>query len=115
MALERKSSIRKVPTADVVDVLTATHAEVGEARVLEPARAYESKEDGSQRPHRQPSDSSPVTKGPGPGRPRSKRRMEPFSSKIEIGLRDELDAYIDENGITIIDFLDEAIRDRLKK
>jgi hypothetical protein len=41
--------------------------------------------------------------------------MEPFSSKIEIDLRDELDAYIEANGITIIDFLDEAIRDRLKK
>ena len=41
--------------------------------------------------------------------------MEPFSSKIEIGLRDEMDAYIEEYGITITDFLDEAIRDRLKK
>ncbi|MDI3196208.1 hypothetical protein QK290_17640 [Pseudarthrobacter sp. AL07] len=41
--------------------------------------------------------------------------MEPFSSKIEIELRDELDSYIEASGITIIDFLDEAIRDRLKK
>ena len=41
--------------------------------------------------------------------------MEPFSSKIEIGLRDELDAYVETSGITIIDFLDEAIRDRLQK
>lgn len=41
--------------------------------------------------------------------------MEPFSSKIEIDLRDELDEYIDSHDITIIDFLDEAIRDRLKK
>jgi hypothetical protein len=41
--------------------------------------------------------------------------MEPFSSKIEIELRDELDAYIGASGITIIDFLDEAIRDRLRK
>ncbi|WP_269048323.1 hypothetical protein [Paenarthrobacter sp. Z7-10] len=56
-----------------------------------------------------------ATQGPGPGRPRSKRRMEPFSSKIEIELRDELDAYIKANGVTITDFLDEAIRDRLKK
>ncbi|MDJ0358206.1 hypothetical protein [Paenarthrobacter sp. PH39-S1] len=41
--------------------------------------------------------------------------MEPFSSKIEIELRDELDAYVEASGITITDFLDEAIRDRLKK
>lgn len=41
--------------------------------------------------------------------------MEPFSSKIEISLRDELDSYIQSSGITIIEFLDEAIRDRLKK
>lgn len=115
MALERKSSIRKVPTADVVDVLTATRPEVDEARVLEPAQVPEDKKDASQQSPPQPRDSNSVAKGPGPGRPRSKRRMEPFSSKIEINLRDELDAYIDENGITIIDFLDEAIRARLKK
>jgi hypothetical protein len=41
--------------------------------------------------------------------------MEPFSSKIEIELRDEMDAYVDANGLSIIDFLDEAIRDPLKK
>jgi hypothetical protein len=52
---------------------------------------------------------------PGPGRPRSKRRMEPFSSKIEIGLRDELDAYSTRYGITITDLLDEALRERLRR
>jgi len=41
--------------------------------------------------------------------------MEPFSSKIEISLRDKLDAYLAETGITITDFLDEAIRDRLRR
>lgn len=41
--------------------------------------------------------------------------MEPFSSKIEIELRDEMDAYIEAAGLTITDFLDEAIRDRLNK
>lgn len=51
----------------------------------------------------------------GPGRPRGKRRMEPFSSKIEINLRDEVDAYLEEHGGSIVDFLDEALRDRLKK
>jgi hypothetical protein len=51
----------------------------------------------------------------GPGRPRSTRRMEPFSSKIEISLRDQVDAYIEEHGGTMVDFLDAAIRDKLKK
>ena len=39
--------------------------------------------------------------------------MEPFSSKIEINLRDDLDAYLAESGVTITDFLDEAIREKL--
>jgi hypothetical protein len=41
--------------------------------------------------------------------------MEPFSSKIEIELRDQMDDYVAEHGLSIIDFLDEAVRDRLKK
>ncbi|WP_286158890.1 hypothetical protein [Arthrobacter sp. EpRS71] len=41
--------------------------------------------------------------------------MEPFSSKIEIGLRDELDAYSMRYGITITDLLDEALRERLRR
>ncbi|WP_280138656.1 hypothetical protein [Arthrobacter alpinus] len=41
--------------------------------------------------------------------------MEPFSSKIEISLRDELDRYLNERGMTVVAFLDEAIRDRLLK
>ena len=106
MAVDRKSSIRKAPAADVVDVLTS-RAEAPSLRsdvqpVVEARSAKANLE-------------PVVTRGPGPGRPRGKRRMEPFSSKIEIGLRDEMDAYIEEYGITITDFLDEAIRDRLKK
>lgn len=49
-----------------------------------------------------------------PGRPRGKRRMEQFSSKIEIGLRDDLDRYLIETGTTMVDFLDDAIRARLR-
>ncbi|MBP2269246.1 MULTISPECIES: hypothetical protein [Micrococcaceae] len=41
--------------------------------------------------------------------------MEPFSSKIEISLRDELDAYAMKYGITITDLLDEALRERLRR
>lgn len=94
MAIERKP-LKKAPARDVVEAFTATPAEPdAEAQVVAP---------------------SPAVPTRGPGRPRSKRRMEPFSSKIEIGLRDQVDAYLVENGGTIIDFLDEALRDRLSK
>lgn len=107
MAVERKSSIRKAPAADVVDVLTSTRAEAADPKPdAEPATEAQTVKAPL---------ASAVTKGPGPGRPRSKRRMEPFSSKIEIELRDEMDAYIEAAGLTITDFLDEAIRDRLNK
>ncbi len=102
MVVERKSSIRKAPAADVVDVLTSRTESALNA-------------EGETATAPQLSMSQAGMRGPGPGRPRSKRRMEPFSSKIEIDLRDELDAYIQASGITIIDFIDEAIRDRLKK
>lgn len=107
MAVERKSSIRKAPAADVVDVLTSTRAEAADLKPdAEPTTEAQTVK---------ASPASALSRGPGPGRPRSKRRMEPFSSKIEIELRDEMDAYIEAAGLTITDFLDEAIRDRLKK
>lgn len=106
MAVDRKSSIRKAPAADVVDVLTSRMESPGPSLALQPIVE-------TRTPKAEPGFAT--TRGPGPGRPRSKRRMEPFSSKIEIELRDQLDAYIEAAGITIIDFLDEAIRDRLKK
>lgn len=49
----------------------------------------------------------------GPGRPRSRRRMEPFSSKLELGLRDDLDAYLAISGESIVDFLDRALRNEI--
>ena len=106
MAIDRKSSLRKAPAIDVVDSLTAgAEASVpkDDALAVSGSRVPMVRQEAA------------ATRGPGPGRPRSKRRMEPFSSKIEIELRDELDAYIEAHGITITDFLDEAIRDRLKK
>ena len=36
--------------------------------------------------------------------------MEPFSSKLEIGLRDEVDAYVDRYGESYVDLLDRALR-----
>jgi hypothetical protein len=106
MAVDRKSSIRKAPAADVVDVLTArTETPAPQPDVQSFTEAQTAKAQSG----------SASTRRPGPGRPRGKRRMEPFSSKIEIDLRDEMDDYVDANGLSIIDFLDEAIRDRLKK
>jgi hypothetical protein len=107
MAVERKSAIRKAPAADVVDVLTS-RSDSSQGQIAEPAgaRALDLAGDA-------PRASS--KRRPGPGRPRSKRRMEPFSSKIEIDLRDEMDDYVAEHGLSIIEFLDEAVRDRLKK
>ncbi len=107
MPVERKSAIRKAPAADVVDVLTS-RSDSRQALSTEPARA----------PSPEPLEVAPrasSNRRPGPGRPRSKRRMEPFSSKIEIELRDEMDDYVAEHGLSIIDFLDEAVRDRLEK
>ncbi|WP_217376130.1 hypothetical protein [Paenarthrobacter ureafaciens] len=108
MALERKSAIRKAPAADVVDVLTT--AKPADAQIddeqsfaMKPEPLAASSPEGSVSGSRRP----------GPGRPRGKRRMEPFSSKIEINLRDDLDAYLAETGVTITDFLDEAIREKL--
>jgi hypothetical protein len=106
MAVERKSSIRKAPAADVVDVLTSRAEAADPKPDAEPVTEVQTVKAPSV---------VAVTRAPGPGRPRSKRRMEPFSSKIEIELRDEMDAYIEAAGLTITDFLDEAIRDRLKK
>lgn len=57
-------------------------------------------------------EATPPTVAPrrGPGRPRNRRRMEPFSSKIEIGLRDLVDAYTIEHDESIVDLLDRALR-----
>ena len=51
----------------------------------------------------------------GPGRPKSRRRMEPFSSKIEFELRDQVNAYLVEHDMTMVDFIDESFRGRLAK
>ena len=111
MSLERKSSIRKAPVADVVEVLTSAEKRTetvkqGEASPVTAAQATVQTESTH-------ADLEP--RRPGPGRPRGKRRMEPFSSKIEISLRDELDAYSTKYGITITDLLDEALRERLRR
>lgn len=101
MAIERRT-LQKAPQRDVVESFTTppppTSASSGQAQIE--AQEATTKQGPARR---------------GPGRPRSTRRMEPFSSKIEIKLRDQLDEYISEHGGTMVDFLDEAIRDRLAK
>lgn len=99
-SIERKSSIRKAPIADVVESLTRPSETVSSEQGMDGRTRLEER--------------SEVIR-PGPGRPRSKRRMEPFSSKIEISLRDDLDDYLAQHGMTVVDFLDEAFRDRLQK
>lgn len=105
--VERKSSIRKAPAADVVESLTQQSAKLPAADAFE-ERAGQIPSQKSAQVER------PEVVRPGPGRPRSKRRMEPFSSKIEINLRDDLDEYLAQHGMTVVDFLDQAIRDRLQ-
>lgn len=104
----RKSSIRKAPAADVVESLTQ--------QSVNPPAVDVGEEHAGQYPN-QPSVTAQRQEvvRPGPGRPRSKRRMEPFSSKIEINLRDDLDEYLAQHGMTVVDFLDQAIRERLQR
>ncbi|MBU5421105.1 hypothetical protein KQI48_00340 [Cellulomonas hominis] len=52
----------------------------------------------------------PTPQRRGPGRPRGRRRMEPFSSKIEISLRDDVDRYLAEHEETMVDLIDRALR-----
>lgn len=106
--VERKSSIRKAPVADVVETLTQQSANLPTADPIK-EQAGQNLDQSTLLAER------PGVVRPGPGRPRSKRRMEPFSSKIEINLRDDLDDYLAEHGMTVVDFLDQAIRDRLQK
>lgn len=102
MPIERKT-LQKAPQRDVVEAFT-TPAKDSPVEVA-PSPTVRNEP---------PTTPAPVNRR-GPGRPRSTRRMEPFSSKIEISLRDQLDAHIAEHGGTMVDFLDEAIRDRLNK
>ena len=39
--------------------------------------------------------------------------MEPFSSKIEMNLRDQVDDYLAITGESIVDLLDRALRDTI--
>lgn len=104
--IERRATLTKRPVSDdVVAGLTGLEAPRQAEPVSSPAPVVPA-------PTAQPrSQARPApARRPGPGRPRGRRRMEPFSSKIEIGLRDDLDAYLAKHGESIVDFLDRVIR-----
>lgn len=71
---------------DVVDVFTSRALEA-----VPPTSAAD-----TTRSELRQADVNPVAaaRGPGPDRPKEQEKEEPFSSKIEIALRDELDSYI---------------------
>ena len=113
-AIERRT-LKKAPPVDVVEAFTQSAAPVREP---DPAPASaETTASGSRQsvPAGQRSDAEPAAVRRGPGRPRSKRRMEPFSSKLDMELRDSIDAYLFEHGGTLVDLLDEALRARIGK
>lgn len=100
MSIQRKSAVTKAPTVAVLDSLAPPSAPTDSM----PEEPIPSPDTAATTPQR------------GPGRPRTKRRMEQFATKIDIELRDRLDEYVAQHdGLTIVQFLDEAIRDRLEK
>lgn len=103
MSIERRSTLSKANvTDDVVAGLTGTERALTSVPPA-PAKAPRDKP-------RAPAVKAPAPPRRGPGRPRSRRRMEPFSSKIEIALRDEVDAYCVRWGESYVDLLDRALR-----
>jgi hypothetical protein len=105
MAVNRKSTpLSKAPRGDVIDALTPGTQETPPVieSTANPSESTRQEVEAEAIPARMPR--------------RPKRILLPFSSKIEMNLRDEMDAYIDaDDDLTIISFLDEAIRDRLAK
>lgn len=103
--MERRPSLRKASVPeDLVTGITRGRSEeasdVGEGAEVQTTA----------NPSGSDAQTAPIAVRRGPGRPRSRRRMEPFSSKIEIGLRDQVDAYTVEHDESIVDLLDRALR-----
>lgn len=106
--VQRKSSIRKAPAADVVEAITRAPEATANP-------SSHPRDNGNLGEVTSPNQPEVLSKRVAVGRPRGRRRMEPFSSKIEISLRDRLDEYLRTNDMTVVDFLDDAIKDRLEK
>lgn len=118
-AIERRT-LKKAPSVDVVDAFTQPAPDP--APSTSPATSAPAPTDAAVSQGRSQDGTSAQQAPPvadaqrrGPGRPRSKRRMEPFSSKLDIQLRDSIDAYLFEHGGTLVDLLDEALRARIAK
>lgn len=124
VAIERRT-LKKAPTRDVVEAFTQPIPESSQ-----PAPKSIGETSGANRATPAPTPRAGVDQHPqqpvavprqeeslrrGPGRPRSKRRMEPFSSKLDIELRDEIDAYLFKHGGTFVDLLDQALRAHIQK
>lgn len=103
--IERRSTLRKAP---VTDDLVAGLTEPGRSTAPEPAPAPKARPPRTKRTAAPKEAAAPPRRGP--GRPRGRRRMEPFSTKIEITLRDEIDAYTAQYGESLVDLIDRALR-----
>lgn len=116
VAIERRT-LKKAPSVDVVEAFTQPAAMPVKEADHAPQQALTTAPPASHQGAiaEQQETAKPVVVRRGPGRPRSKRRMEPFSSKLDIELRDSIDAYLFEHGGTLVDLLDEALRARIQK
>ena len=128
MATIERRTLKKAPAMDVVEAFTkeaAAPAEPATASKSEAAPVEAAAQEQAPRQQRVSAASEPPeivgsSEGAaairrGPGRPRSKRRMESLATKIDIELRDQVDAYLATTGGTLVDLIDEALRDRLAK
>ena len=99
--IERRSTLTKASVSDDLVAGLTSGPEPARQVSQEPTRA----------PERRPQPVQvPAAPRRGPGRPRGRRRMEQFSSKIEISLRDDVDAYAAKYGESYVDLLDRALR-----
>lgn len=112
-AIERRT-LKKAPPVDVVEAFTQPAATSVRQSETTPNDGATQTSKRSEVTESNVTAELPAVRR-GPGRPRSKRRMEPFSSKLDIELRDAVDAYLFEHGGTFVDLLDEALRARIAR
>ena len=124
-ALERRT-LKKAPQLDVVDAFTRDQTPATQdpaaipkpnAPVSDTAPASVNMPDATPAPTadagRTKASTPSAPERRGPGRPRSKRRMESLATKIDIELRDQVDAYLEKTGGTLVNLIDEALRARI--
>jgi len=111
--IERRATLKKAPQSDdvVADLVGATPRPQAVAPAAAAPQTALPAVDTSEHVTATPTVAPAIRRGP--GRPRSRRRMEPFSSKIEMSLRDQVDEYLASTGESIVDLLDRALRDAI--